>query len=439
MSDTLSIKLSDYHLEDEMQRIEQLIIKRVQALKQNFRQNGELVAEIFNNKLEHLDSLERIVLGSSLLNILTPHVFTTINDIQEEYVKKNIGGIFRNNKFYPTVQTILFLSNGFPEINIQNRIAILKKFEKDSEIFKLIDFEINDKSQTILDYQITVRKEVTSILINNKVYSPDKASDFPAKLIKTKMTWNDLVLPYETLENIEEIVNWAKYGNRVLHEFKLARKLKRGYRALFYGPSGTGKTLTASLIGKKVGKDVYRIDSGQIVSKYIGETEKNLELVFEYAEDKNWILFFDEAEAMFSKRTAIRSSNDRYSNQQVAYLLQRIENFPGIIILSSNKKGEMDQAFLRRFQLMIEFQIPSAHERLILWEKGLNEDFEIDKNVDLESIAEAYEITGGILINILRILGINAIKKNSRKLKQEEILECIKKEFGKIGKTFSSI
>ena len=133
------------------------------------------------------------------------------------------------------------------------------------------------------------------------------------------------------------------------------------------GPPGTGKTMTASLLGKEFNKDVYRIDLSQIVSKYIGETEKNLEKIFVKAEHKDWILFFDEADALFGKRSNVQSAHDKYANQEVSYLLQRVEDFSGLIILASNYKTNIDSAFVRRFNAIIHFPMPGHHERFELW------------------------------------------------------------------------
>ena len=130
----------------------------------------------------------------------------------------------------------------------------------------------------------------------------------------------------------------------------MRKRVKPGYRALFHGPPGTGKTLTATLLGKHTGRPVFRIDLSRVVSKYIGETEKNLSRLFDKAEHKDWILFFDEADALFGKRTEIRDAHDKYANQEVAYLLQRIESYAGLVILATNQRGNIDEAFLRRFQ-----------------------------------------------------------------------------------------
>jgi len=138
------------------------------------------------------------------------------------------------------------------------------------------------------------------------------------------------------------------------------KKLKPGYRTLFYGPQGSGKKLTAVLIGKEFDKPVYKIDLSNLVSKYIGETEKNLRIIFDSAEGKEWILFFDEADALFGERTGVKDAHDRYSNQEVSYLLQRIEDYNGLVILATNMKNNIDEAFIRRFNLIIRFPLSKS-------------------------------------------------------------------------------
>ena len=173
--------------------------------------------------------------------------------------------------------------------------------------------------------------------------------------LSTEQSWTDLVLDTETFNQVEEIKGWLKQSSAVKPDRSLNRKMKAGYRALFDGPAGTAKSTTAALIGKELSKPVYRVDLSTVVSKYIGETEKNLELLFERAKDKDWILFFDEADALFGKRTDVKDSHDRYANQEVSYLLQRIEDYNGLVILATNMKNNTDDAFTRRFNLILRF------------------------------------------------------------------------------------
>ena len=144
----------------------------------------------------------------------------------------------------------------------------------------------------------------------------------------------------------------------MLIEWQLNRYVSGGYRVLFHGPPGTGKSMTVRLLGKNSGRDVFRVDLSQVVSKYIGETEKNLSRIFDKAELRDWILFFDEADALFGKRTDIKDAHDRFANQEISFLLQRIEDFSGLVILATNLKSNLDEAFLRRFQSVVYFNVP---------------------------------------------------------------------------------
>jgi len=218
------------------------------------------------------------------------------------------------------------------------------------------------------------------------------------------------VLDAVTLEQIEMINAWMCHGRTLLEDWGLSRRLKPGYRCLFHGLPGTGKTLTASLLGKHHGVPVYRVDLSRIVSKWIGETEKNLASLFDRAQDQNWILFFDEAEALFGRRTEAHTSNDRSANQQIAYLLQRLEDFPGMVILSTNQHGHMDDAFARRFQSTVLFPMPDAVTRLSLWQK-LFHGVAVAPEVDFHALAGQYALAGGAIINVLRHACLRALRR----------------------------
>ena len=193
----------------------------------------------------------------------------------------------------------------------------------------------------------------------------------PKQLIETKLAWEDLILNHKTLNSVKQIEIWLKNSKTSNDGWNIKNRSKPGYKVVFQGPSGTGKTLTASLLGKYTKHDVYQIDLTLVTSKYIGETEKNLSKIFDKAITKGWILFFDEADALFGKRTKVQDSQDRYANQEVAYLLERIEAYPGLIILSSNFKSNLDAAFTRRIQTVIEFKLPTVKERLALWKNNI--------------------------------------------------------------------
>jgi SpoVK/Ycf46/Vps4 family AAA+-type ATPase len=236
------------------------------------------------------------------------------------------------------------------------------------------------------------------------------------------------------MAEIKEIETWLKYNDRLLEIWNLKGKIKPVYRVLFHGPPGTGKTLTACLLGKYTNRNVYRIDLSVVVSKYIGETEKNLSRLFDKADKKEWILFFDEADALFGKRTNVSDSHDKYANQEVSYLLQRIESHEGLIILASNMKSNLDTSFIRRFNSIIEFDNPDAEERLNLWKNYLPDFGEYKSDVNLEEIARKYNLTGANIVNIIQFAGLRTLEKNSNIISSDDLLLGIRREYEKEGK-----
>ncbi|HQJ90530.1 MAG TPA: ATP-binding protein, partial [Paludibacteraceae bacterium] len=249
-----------------------------------------------------------------------------------------------------------------------------------------------------------------------------------AKRLVSPLDWQDLVLDYQTYESLQEINTWITGQQIIMEEWGLSRHLKAGYRALFYGPLGTGKTLAATLLGKKNDMDVYRVDLSMIVSKYIGETEKNLARVFDMAENRNWILFFDEADALFGKRTAANSSNDRHANQEVAFLLQRIEDFPGTVILATNLKSNIDEAFSRRFQSMVYFPMPDVRLRTELWRRMLPAQWLGSDGDEIIREAAKTELSGGSISNVIRRCALHLLASGEKHLTKEKFLEISKKE-----------
>jgi SpoVK/Ycf46/Vps4 family AAA+-type ATPase len=216
-------------------------------------------------------------------------------------------------------------------------------------------------------------------------------------------------------------------------------KIKPGYRALFYGPPGTGKTLTATLLGKYTGRKVFCVDLSTVVSKYIGETEKNLANLFDKARSKQWILFFDEADALFGKRTNVKDAHDRYANQEVSYLLQRVEEFDGLVILASNFKANMDEAFLRRFNAIIRFPFPDEAERVAIWRTSLPAQAQFEDGLDLPALLGKFELAGGGIINVVQHACLATIARGSATLRLSDMLKGIQREMEKQGKVFRNI
>jgi SpoVK/Ycf46/Vps4 family AAA+-type ATPase len=282
--------------------------------------------------------------------------------------------------------------------------------------------------------RLVMDQEYVELFTTGVVSKPKLSSDFPAQLIETELEWNDLVLNEKTSSQIAEIEIWLKHNAVLMNDWGMKSRIKPGFRVLFSGPSGTGKTLTASLLGKYTNRDVYRIDLSMVISKYIGETEKNLSKLFDRAANKNWILFFDEADALFGKRTNVRDAHDKYANQEVSYLLQRIESHAGLVILASNLKNNIDSAFTRRFNSIVEFDNPSAQERLILWKKNIPPNVKLDEKIVLKDIAAKYEVSGANIVNIIHYACLKTLENKSTIISYADLLKGIQKEYVKEGK-----
>jgi hypothetical protein len=346
-----------------------------------------------------------------------------------------LGGIRGKNSrgFLPTGETAMFLLAGS---DINKRIQYQKIFETEHLFNKLnvLWLEEVPDGEPKMSGRIILSSEYLELFITGKLALPKTSMNFPAQHIRTQMEWSDLVLNEQTFQQISDLQNWVLHHHILMQDVDMKRKLKPGYRALFHGPPGTGKTLTAMLLGKYTGKDVFRIDLSMVVSKFIGETEKNLSQLFSRAENKNWILFFDEADALFSKRTNVRDAHDKYANQEAAYLLQRIESFNGLVILATNFKNNIDEAFIRRFQAVVQFSLPSVAERVELWKRAFPSSFPLEKEVPLLAIAKKYEVTGSDILNIVHYCCLQAISKKLTAIDHTLLIAGIRKEFLKEGR-----
>jgi AAA+ superfamily predicted ATPase len=393
---------------------------------------------IENNLSQH----EATLLLIGLIPHIEPDFFE--REIEIRLPKDNgcskIGGFRSQNSrtFLPTGETALFLIAGN---NWLDRRSAQTLFDADHFFSKqgIASLEELPLGEPIMSGRIILSQEYFEIFTTGKTSPPKFNSHFPAQLISSTFNWEDVVLNPETQLQITEILNWANYGNELLEKWNLKKFIKPGFRALFYGPPGTGKTMTASLIGNLTQRDVYKIDLSAMVSKYIGETEKNLSNLFSRAENKNWILFFDEADAIFGKRTGVKDAHDKYANQEVSYLLQRIESFSGIVILASNQKSNIDDAFVRRFNSIISFQMPSAIEREDIWKKLFPSHLIFEETIDFQNIANKYELAGGNISNVVHYACLKAFpleNKTNKVIKLEYIHEGIRKEYAKDGKMF---
>lgn len=439
-------KEKGYETPPEFKYLEQLISYRLDAYFEDIQTDRTLPEFPETQKWslnippviqQNLDQQELTLMLIALAPHVQPDLFDKVigNKLQQPGDFREIGGVRGKNfrGFLPTGETALFILAGND----------LKKRFEIQELFKSTHFlagqqilwleELHD-SEPAMSGRIIMSQEYIELFTLGAVSKPRFGLNFPAQLLETRQEWDDLVLADETMQQVEELKIWIKHNDTLLNEWGMSKKLNPGYRVLFYGPPGTGKTLTASLLGKYTGKDVYKIDLSMVVSKFIGETEKNLSKLFDKAENKDWILFFDEADALFGKRTNVRDAHDKYANQEVSYLLQRIENYDGLVILATNFKNNIDNAFIRRFQSQTYFPSPKYSERLRLWNNAFPDIVKLEKSIDLSSIARQYELTGSNIMNIVHYVCLQTLASGSKKIKMNLLLTGIQREYSKEGK-----
>jgi AAA+ superfamily predicted ATPase len=255
-----------------------------------------------------------------------------------------------------------------------------------------------------------------------------------AQKITPKYTWDDIVLHFNQITQLKDICKEAEYRDLVYQKWGFAAKLSygKGLNVLFSGSSGTGKTMAAEVIAHQLQLDLYKIDLSQIVSKYIGETEKNLHRIFTAASNSNAILFFDEADALFGKRSEVQDARDRYANIEVGYLLQKMEEYDGITILTTNLRSNIDAAFERRLRFIIEFPLPDISNRRLIWQKIFPKNTPCSPNLDLDFFADNFEITGAIIRNIALTAAFLAADDGGV-IEMVHLIRAIRREYQKMG------
>jgi hypothetical protein len=256
-----------------------------------------------------------------------------------------------------------------------------------------------------------------------------------AQRIPIGFQWSDLVLSRETQEAVREVVRFARYRAFLLEDWGFSAKLPygRGVSAIMAGPPGTGKTMVAQLLAKELGYDLYRIDLSQVVNKYIGETEKNLAKIFDEAETSHAVLFFDEADSLFARRTDVKSSNDRYANLEVNYLLQRMETFDGVTLLATNLEQGLDEAFKRRVRFSILFELPEEAERKKLWISMFPPRVPLAPNIDWDMMAKRFEMAGGYIKKAALRAALIAAEAR-RPITTADLVEAARQEYREMGR-----
>lgn len=311
--------------------------------------------------------------------------------------------------------------------------------------YRLNFAQIQDAAKIGLAAQLSAEyaKGKYALLGNKNLSSSAKAQTrhLLAKLamhIEPRRDWDDLILPEDADTQLREICAQYVHRQQVLDSWGFGQKLSygKGINVLFAGPSGTGKTMAAEIVANELGLDLYKIDLAGVVSKYIGETEKNLDRIFTAAEHANAVLFFDEADALFGKRTDVSDAHDRYANIEVSYLLQKMEQYDGLAILATNLRDNMDEAFIRRLAFSVYFPFPDDMQRLRIWRSIWPAHAPLADEVDLEFIAREIKVSGGSIKNIALSAAYLAVAQNSH-IAMHHLIHAANREFDKLGRSLS--
>jgi SpoVK/Ycf46/Vps4 family AAA+-type ATPase len=301
-----------------------------------------------------------------------------------------------------------------------------------AERFVLTESQIREAVATAYSSGIGATRE--SLFAAARAQSAQRLGNLARKL-EPSATWDDLVVPAEVSTQLRELTSWVTHRRRVLGDWGFARRLSRGRgaTALFAGAAGTGKTLAAEVVAAELGLDLYRIDLSGVVSKYIGETEKNLDRIFRAAEDANAVLFFDEADALFGKRSEVQDSHDRYANIEISYLLQKMEEHEGVAILATNLRENLDQAFTRRLAFIVTFPFPEEEERRRIWEIVWPAETPLADDLDFDALAAGHRLSGGQIKNAALAAAYRAAA-NGGEVTREHVDAALRREYEKLGR-----
>jgi hypothetical protein len=451
----------EQHLSNLSQRIQKIF--EALNLESNNHQYDQIIknawlnpAPVYSdcdlNVLSKLDENEQVIAVLALSQYIAPSILLPFETARIIYPNiRLIGGVLDSKLFMPTVQTALLLLE--PNDPDKHYDLIRKYFRPESPLFELGVLRGLEKDPLFGDCRIECTFDFISKTVTGQEYDYPYSVDFPAKRLKSELQWKDLIVPFSVEAKLNLLKTSFRYHKQVIDRPVIGNHFKKNIVALFSGEPGTGKSMTAALLGKELNLPVYRIDTTDVVSKWVGETSKNLRNLFDVAENKNWILFFDEADTIFSKRSKGDASTDQYRNQDTAYLLQRIDSFKGNVILATNLGINIDDAFRRRIDMDITFMHPDKETRIRLWKKAFQDagltftergpqklmrgDLPAggwdtpDLGMNFEEIAEYWEkATGAKVMKVMKRLIMEAIEKNNNHLPSGVIVTVLNNELG---------
>jgi AAA+ superfamily predicted ATPase len=389
---------------------------------------------------EHaLTESDRVFLALAFAAVFKPAVLLPFilaaNDPQKCI---RFGGSFKKDavEFHPTIRTALYLLCGDDDELFS---YYLKIYNRKHRLFKsnlLITDPLREYS-SFADHELIFNEQYLGTILHGDLPRLDGEAGFPAKRSTFSHSLADVVLNDNTFGELDKLRRFAR-NIKALHALPDGRKYRNNFICIFSGDPGTGKSHTAEAIGNELSLPVYKVNFAQLVSKYIGETEKNLERIFDRFSGQPSILFFDEAESIFSKRIEVKDSNDKHSNNEQSFLLQKIEEFDGIVVLATNVQNlsqYFDKAFQRRVRHIITFEFPEYAERLRLWENALGKSFRYEEGL-ADTLAKNYQLTGGGIYNVISEGIIEALDKQTDIITFEMLEQAMKDEFKKTGRKF---
>lgn len=388
---------------------------------------GEYEKFVREKKLNHA---ERLLVLLALIPHIDAEVYEVLIDARNSFHFFEVPG---QRQLLPSGRTFIKLYAGS---SIILKLEAQRYLNTDHILFKQGVLQLGAVAQGAVPESgpLNIGPAYKDMFLFNHQGSPRFSDEFPAQLLETTLEWNDLIVSEFVAQGLEEICNGAELKVNPQSEPVLARHERPGYRALFHGPSGTGKTEAVALIGRRLGRKVYRVNLSSVMSKYVGQTIKNLESLFNTSEHRGWILFFDEGDALFGKRTTGEHSEEssaQHNNRDVAFLLQRIERFTGIIFVATNLSKNIDDAFSRRFEVAINFGALPAQLYEKVWLNNLPKQFTLDPNIDFKYLHSNYPFTPGSIINVIKRLWKRMSLRGETHVKQAELIVLMKDELNK--------
>lgn len=417
--------------------------------RQNFQSFEELFRILFRESMlsgsliyfDNFDSVfedEKYLLHESMLfDVLDELSWLTFFSSRKQWKPKHLP------------REILFAEHPFPHPAYDESIRLWKENLEEvdgalarevgsgpAQLFKFTEGEIEEVVRIVKAFKYTGQKIDKKLVYDVCRERVSAELNNLAQNLRLPYRLGDIVLLDEQKKQLENIISSYRNQYKVFEDWGFKRLfLSSGISALFTGPPGTGKTMAAAIMANEMGLDLYRIDLSRIVSKYIGETEKNLAKIFDAADGSGVILFFDEADALFGKRTAVRDAHDRYANIEVSYLLQRIEEYNGPVILASNFRRNIDEAFVRRIHFVLEFPFPDERMRESIWAKVFPPQAPMDNNIDFKFLAKRFKVSGGNIRNIALSSAFFAAEDGCT-INMKHVVHGVKSELQKVGKTF---